>query len=160
MEYLLWTSYSAKYCGREGNLTSLVLHLRPLMIWFLPGIPPLNLLPLLHIPVAPHIHLPELLFRVALCHLPSVHFLCHSPAIIPSALLSAPVGLAFLSFVVWSPLPQACSGTTHPTASVAGCALQPFKPRDTPPASLLWSSLIFTLCFRDLCALLEDMSSF
>ena len=112
IECLLWTSYSAKYCGQEGNLTYLVLHLRPLMIWLLPAILPLNLLSLLHIPVVPHVPLPELVFRVVLCHLPSVHFVCHSPATTPNSLLSTPAGLTFLSFVVWLPLPQACSGIT------------------------------------------------
>lgn len=121
------------------------------MRWFLPAIPTLNPPTLLHTPFVPHI-------QVALCHLPSMHFPCSSPATAPSALLPTPAGLPVLSSTAWSPLPLSLPWS-HPAVSTAECDLPPSNP-DFLQAFLLWSFLISTLYFGDLCTLLGDISSF
>ena len=122
------------------------------MRWLLPANTTLNPSTLPRIPFVPHIPLPELVSRIALCHFPSMHSHCPSPATVPSALLATPAGLTLLCFTAWSP----CSLSLpwyHPTVSTGGCYLPPSNP-GILPASLLWSLLIFTLYFSNLCALL------
>lgn len=88
--------------------------------------------------------------------LPSVYFRCPSPATALSALLATPAGLRLLSYRVWSPPPLSLPWY-HPTVATAGWDLPPANP-GILPASLLWSFLIFTLYFGDLCTFLDDSS--
>lgn len=136
----------------------LVPHLRPLVIWLLPTLPILNPLTLLHIPFVPHIPLPELVFRVAqpflFCAL-SMPFPSHCPHCPPRN----PCRSHSPILHTWSPPSQNLTGyhRLYPELDMLPCLLT-IKLLGILPAPLLWSLLIFTLCFGDLCILSDDIS--
>ena len=100
---------------------------------------------LLHMPFVPHTPPAKLVFRTAPC--PASPFSSHCPSAPWPPCRSHPP--AFHSLVTSSPGPALISSNR-----VHSCLSSPtIKPRPLP-ASLLWSLLIFTLSFSDLCTLL------